>query len=226
MPSTSRSSASPSSAHRRVGATSASVTGSRRRGCRRDAGSAHQQRHAQRRVVDEDAVRVLAVLAERFAVIAGGDDQRVGRDAGRARRSAARPRDPRSRSHRRIDRAPAAPDRRIAVRRVRLEEVDPQEEVADWRDCWYCALESGSQAIASLTTSAAGRSLARLAVGAARQAIAVDVEAAVQAELMIERKRRDERRGRESPCACSSVASVGTSRDTRRPLSRAPWPGG
>ena len=28
------------------------------------------------------------------------------------------------------------------------------------------------------------------------------------------------------PLACNAVARVGTSGDTRRPLSRAPWPGG
>ena len=70
-----------------VGATSASVTGSATRVPGADAGPADHQRHAQRRVVDEDAVRVLAVLAERFAVIACGDDQRVARACPSAPRS-------------------------------------------------------------------------------------------------------------------------------------------
>ena len=113
-----------------VGATSASVTGVRStRVPAADAGAAHDQRHPQRRVVDEDAVADLAVLAERLAVIAGDDDERV-RDA-RAERGeqpaglAIRGR----RSRRRSDRSdrPAGSDG-VAVGRVRLEEVHPQEE--------------------------------------------------------------------------------------------------
>jgi hypothetical protein len=42
------------------------------------------ERHADGRVVDEDAVRLLAVLAEALAVVGGQDDQRVIEDAGRA----------------------------------------------------------------------------------------------------------------------------------------------
>src|SRR5260221_7068906 len=40
----------------------------------------------------------------------------------------------------------------------------------------------------------------RLAVGRAAEAIAVDVEPAIEAELVIERERRDERGGLESSC--------------------------
>ena len=42
-----------------------------------DAWSAKDERNAQRRLVDEIAVHVLAVLAERLAVIRGHHDQRV-----------------------------------------------------------------------------------------------------------------------------------------------------
>jgi hypothetical protein len=38
---------------------------------------APEERHADRRVVDEDAVRRLAVLAEALAVVGGEDDQRI-----------------------------------------------------------------------------------------------------------------------------------------------------
>ena len=63
-----------SSARRRPGARA------RRPACRAEPpGHAHDQRHVQRRVVEEDAVRVLAVVAERLAVIGGDDDDGVGR---------------------------------------------------------------------------------------------------------------------------------------------------
>ena len=71
MPSTSGGAHRPERAHRRRD------VGQRHRGrrsqCPADVpGPRDQQRHAQRRVVDEDAVADFAVLAERLAVIAGG----------------------------------------------------------------------------------------------------------------------------------------------------------
>ena len=58
-----------------VGARSTSPTGARTTDVR-DAWAGDDQRHPQRRVVDEQAVADLAVLAERLAVIGGDDDQR------------------------------------------------------------------------------------------------------------------------------------------------------
>ena len=92
------------------------------------AGPGDDQRHPQRRVVDEDAVADLAVLAERFAVIRRDDDQRpVGR-ARRAPRAAARPADPPPPPRRHSARRPGGVSVGVAVRRVRLEQVDPEEE--------------------------------------------------------------------------------------------------
>src|SRR5262249_46328207 len=48
---------------------------------RGDPRAADDERHVHRRVVDEDAVRLLAVLAEALAVIGERDDERVVEDA-------------------------------------------------------------------------------------------------------------------------------------------------
>ncbi len=55
---------------------------------------ADDQRHAQRRLVGEDSVRRLAVLAQPFAVIGGDDDQRVARLSRRGVEAAGRARSP------------------------------------------------------------------------------------------------------------------------------------
>ena len=91
---------------------------------RRERRRGDDHRHVQRRFVKQKAVRQLAVLAERFAVIAGDDDDRV---AAIDRREQAR--------HLRVDVRDLAVvrlriRRRRRVRRVRIVEMHPGEERA------------------------------------------------------------------------------------------------
>src|SRR5207302_4023991 len=79
------------------------------------------------------------------------------------------------------------------VRRMRLEQVDPQKKFLG-AGCW-CYAEPGDGFVDDLRSRAL---VHEAAVGSARHPVAVDVEAAVQPELMIERKRGDER-GRPEP---------------------------
>ena len=72
---------------------------------RRDPWTGDDQRHPQRRVVDEQAVADFAVLAERLAVVGGDDDQRGRRVVSERLRAPGRPADPLRRSHRRTARA-------------------------------------------------------------------------------------------------------------------------
>ena len=95
---------------------------------------------------------------------------------------------------------------------MRLEQVDPEEQAR------RPAAVVREQRQRFVDDRLARSFVARTAVGAARQRIAVDVEAAIQSEASIERKRRDERAGRESLRARSISASVGTSAFTRIPL--------
>ena len=52
---------------------------------RRNAWTGQQERHAQRRLVDEDGVRHLAVLSQRLAVVGEHGDHRIGLATGRAK---------------------------------------------------------------------------------------------------------------------------------------------
>ena len=72
-------------ARRIVGARSARLTGSSRVAAGRP-GAAMIERHAQRRVVQQHAVRALAMVAEPLAVIAGDHDERAIHQAARAQR--------------------------------------------------------------------------------------------------------------------------------------------
>ena len=72
-----------------VGAMSTSDTGAPIVRLDRHARAFHQERHAQRRVVHEDAVADLAMLAEGLAMIGGDDDQRGRLRRRQARRAAA-----------------------------------------------------------------------------------------------------------------------------------------
>ncbi len=180
----------------------------------------------QRGVVDENAVRVLAVFAERLAVIAGDDDQRLGAH----RRQRAEQTIHRPIRHRDLIVVPLerrTSRSRVAVRRVRFEEVDPQEE-GGWGlgaggmirgRCLVCSRSrAGATADCRLTTGDRGLAtddcgeprdrfvddlgawafVGKAAVRGARKAIAVDVEAAVETELMIEREGGDEGAGPEA----------------------------
>ena len=198
MPSTSASGA-PSS-RMTVGATSASVTASADAGARRDAGAADDQRHAQRGVVDEDAVRVFAVLAERFAVIARRDDQRVCSAPARARRAAGRFRGRPSRSRRRTGRPPAGrrTDRRTARAARRggprgRRQVGRVGQVGRWGGGRVVAIRS--HAIASSTTCDAGRSFATRPSGPRGMRSPYTSKPRFKPELMVERERGDKRRG-------------------------------
>ena len=73
----------------------------------RHAGTGNHQRHPQRGVVDEQAVRHLAVLAERFTVIGGDDDQRPRRSLAQRLQRPARPAGPPPPPRRHTGRSPA-----------------------------------------------------------------------------------------------------------------------
>ena len=152
------------------------------------------QRHTQCGVVHEDAVRELAVLAECLAVIAGGNDQRV------VRRGA-------ERFHQAAELAIGCRDLivvpidhrtscvRPAVGRVRLEQVDPEKERPGGRSGsvgWETRGVEAKPRDGVIDHLRCGPLVGRAAVGLVAQAIAVDVEAAIQTELMIERERGDE----------------------------------
>ena len=159
------------------------------------AGRGDDQRHPQRRVVEQHAVRALAMVAQSFAVIAGNDDDGTSHQPARAERveqarelrvgvcdlAVVRRRGPRAELGRRI------------VRGVGIVEVDPQKKwlMADGR---WLAAEPGERAVddrrrRSLGFEAIGR------VGIARDLIVVGVEPLRQAEAAIEHERADKRRG-------------------------------
>ena len=122
-----------SSARRRRGAPACRcVTAWRRRRRRPELGD--DQRHAQRRLVGEDAVRQLAVLAEALAVIGGDDDERLARQARQAIEERAErvvgPGD--FAGVRIVGIAPRELLRRL-VGRVRIEDVHPREPLVRLR---------------------------------------------------------------------------------------------
>ena len=148
------------------------------------------ERHSERRLVREQPVRRLAVIAERLAVIAGDDDEGGGRRAAQIVEE---------RRKRRVDgghlavvrlvRVLAVEGRRRLVRRVGIEDVHPLEE----RRAWLALLVGEPRARErhdgrrrALGHDELGR-LARLA-----EPVVVDVEAGVQPEARVQRKRADE----------------------------------
>jgi hypothetical protein len=142
-------------------------------------------------VVDEDAVRDFSVIPKTLAVIAGQDDRRaLATCADRVEQPAhllIRHRDlvvvP-------LDGASARRAPRVAVGRVRLEQVDPQEEAAAAR-----VPQPGERFIDDL---AARPFVEELPVCVARHPVAVEVEPSRDAEPPIERKRRHEGPGGEA----------------------------
>ena len=153
------------------------------------------QRHAQRRVVDEDAVTDLAVLTECFAVIGGGNDHRVV-----------------SNWRERIDETTGLPVSLgdffivtlaraqtpfvgwIAVGCVRLEQMEPKEETGA-RAALTTRGQPGERFVDHFTS---GPLVDCVSIPSRWQAIAVGLESFDQSEASIERIRGDERSGRES----------------------------
>ena len=148
---------------------------------------------SQRGFVREQPVRGLAVIAERFAVIAGNDDERRPRDCGAQPRTAdrARRRRPRLRRNtvdpRTRDRTAAAADRARAARRRgprRASGHRPARRIHD---------------VASATTADAGRStIVKPPPVTIVEAPVVDVEPRRQAEPCVEREGGHERTRREA----------------------------
>ena len=127
-----------------VGATSTRLTASST--CRRRLSrSGDDQRHAQGRVVEQHSVRALAVVAKPFSVIARDDDERAVHLAMRAQPlEHARDLFVRERDLAIVRRArPRGEPRRRRVRRVRIVEVNPDEEGCSVRGAW-CLVRSWS----------------------------------------------------------------------------------
>ena len=151
------------------------------------------QRHVQRRFIREQTVRHLAVLAERFTVVAGQHDERVSAGALIEDRC-----DERRQSGvgggafskiRRIGKARRERFRRD-VRKVRLVDMDPREP---WRG--LLAAVDPRQRRGDRVGASPFRNAERIPLDALPVPIVVDVESAPQAEPDVERKRADERAG-------------------------------
>ena len=171
-------------------------------------GRRDDERHAQRRVVDQHAVRALAVIAKPLAMIAGdGDDRAIRHPPGAQRVEQARELRIGIRDLAVVGRARARAELgRRGVRRVGIVEVHPHEEcglrIAD------CGLTTCGLTTCGLTTcglaiepgermidhdrggafgfEAVGR------VGVARDLVVVDVEPLPQPESVIEHERANE----------------------------------
>ena len=191
----------------------------------------HDPRHAERRVVDEDAVRALAVLAEALAVIGRDEHDRAVHLALVVERlkQPARADGRRMRSRRRtVSHGSARPDRRPAARTARADRSSAP------RGTRGAAVRSGRldgcshRSTASVVASADPLDVRGPAqVVPAWQVVVVGVEPAIEPEAAIEREPGDERRraisrlpeilgGRASPPA----------RSTNPLLFRNPWPSG
>ncbi len=159
------------------------------------------QRHAQRRLVGEQPVRHLAVLAERLAVVRGEDDERVGVVRAVERRLKEwRERGVGGGDLAEVGRGAISRGERLRrrVREVRLVEVHPREP---GRCRARLAGACGAALAHPLECGGDGRR--RRALGHAEgdvgfalgEAVVVDVEAARQAEAGVEREGADEGAG-------------------------------
>ena len=164
----------------------------RRRHAGADRGPGHEEGHEDRRVVHEEAVRLLAVLAEALAVVGGDEHERAGEGA----RLLEPPQQPRELL---VDERDLAVVRRIGeargeargrlVRRVRVVVVDPQEERAAVRGRVHPPQDGVRRRVGeALDVQRAAR------VVALRQVVVVHVEGAVEAEAAVQREARHERR--------------------------------
>ena len=187
------------------------------------AGPANDQRHAQRRVVDEHAVADFAVLAERLAVIRG------------ERRSAWTPAIGPERLEQPAACAVRLRDLVVVARLARTLRVD-RVAGSPYGACGSNRCTQRKNRSPRCRASHAKRLVddraARPLVGrrgrraSARHRVAVGLEPLDQAEAAVERERGDERAGREARPARTRSASVGVLRSIRMPLWRAPCPGG
>ncbi len=160
---------------------------------------AHQERHVQRRLIGEEAVQALLVLAEPFAVVGEDDERRVVAEPERAERVLEAAEELVGPRHLAVVGTPCVAGgvglgRLVGI--VRLVEVKPEEDSLarlaveprdGLRDRGLAPLLDGVQEL-----RVAARAL---------EAIGVDVEAAVEAGLRVEHDRRDEGAGREPACA-------------------------
>ena len=168
----------------------------------RDAASGHRivrrpnhQRHVHRRLIDEEAVRPLAVLAEALAVIAHHDDDRVAREIMivEIREQTA---DLRVDERDLADVRPAGVARlerlRRRVRRVRVVEMDPAEEAR-------CAgaIEPGERLVGDLVARPVDAAERQRLVLAQIEVVEIGVEALVQPPPRIEHVGADEGARRE-----------------------------
>ena len=177
------------------------------------------ERHAQRRLIREDAVRRFAVLVERFAVVGGEDDQRPAGRAGLQQRFDQMP-DRRVRG-RHVPRIRIVAETRRerfrgGVRKMRFVQVHPAE-----RRLPRLPFEPGSCTCHGLGSRPFLLEESR--PGRARQVIVVFVEPSLQAEPCLEREGADERAGPVPALSTGSPAYPGSgeSGNPRCPARRA-----
>ncbi len=148
----------------------------------------HHERHPERRLVGEEAVRQLAVLAQRLAVVRGDHHQGRCLAAGEERLEERRQERVQRRHLAEIGIVPEARGEGLgrSVRRVGVEEVDPQKALLA-----RLRLPPGEGRRHHLVPAPFGEHQLRRprALG---HAVVVDGEAAVEPELRVERKGADE----------------------------------
>ena len=145
------------------------------------------ERHPQRRLVGEHAVRELAVFAEAFAVIRSDDHERWPRLSGETIEERAKGEvGPGHFAEVGIGRKPGRPFGRRLIGRVRVVDVHPREPLA----------LLAADPVQRRFDDGIGTTLpvARFGARGRVQSIVVDVEADVQPEAMVERESRRRRR--------------------------------
>jgi hypothetical protein len=166
---------------------------------RRDAGCPHQERDPQGRLVDEEAVQALVVLAEALAVVGSDDERRVVSQPERAERVLEAAEELVGPGHLSVV-GTARVARRVGFGRlvgvVRLVEVEPEKHAT--AGLFAEPLDRLSDRVFALFLDR----VQELRVAAfAFEAVGVDVEAAVEAGLPLEHDRGDEGPGREAALA-------------------------
>ena len=163
----------------------------------------NDQRHFQRRLVRKDAVRRLAVLVERLAVVGGQDDERPAVAAFGDHRIEQRGQRRVGRRHiAEIGVVPEPRSKRFGrrVRKMRLVKVNPQEP---WRSLRSPRALVGPGPVGIQPLPGRGDRFDAATLGHTKRgvvfalpvAIVVDVEPASEAEAHVERERADEGRG-------------------------------
>jgi hypothetical protein len=158
-----------------------------------------QQRNAKHRVVDEESVRALAVIAETLAVIADGDDHGSIQQAARVEK-ASDPADLRVDERDLAEVRPAGESVSVrfgrVVRRVRIVKVNPTEEAGRSN-----GLEPRQRVIRDVISRPLHLAQRRRVVLRQIEIIKVGIEALRDSPRSIEHVRADESTGRESAIA-------------------------